>query len=159
MRRMRKLTVLLMFCLAISCITVSAADERLGTVVDGSLLTDDTDAESVVYPLARGVFLADGLGRLTITGSRTLCMAGSTTCYSTVDQVNVTLFLQRLEGNSWVNVQTPPTKSAYNTYYVSNSKTYSVSGGYYYRIYGSHSAYEGNTSEALSSCTNGLWVD
>lgn len=151
--------LMMLVCLAVSGITAVAADERVGTVVDGSLLTDASEAEASVDTVARGAFLANGTGSLAITGSRQVKMEGSTTAYQTVNEVNVTLHLQRLEGNSWVHVYTLPTKSAYNTYYVSNAKTKSVTGGYYYRVYGAHVAIKGSSSEALTSCTNGIWVD
>lgn len=160
MRKGQKILLLVMFaCLIFSGITVSAADDRLGTVVDGSLLTDGNEVTFTVSPKARGAFLASGTGTLTIAGSRYLQMTGRTTCYNTVDEVNVGLVLQRLEGNSWVHVYTLPTGYAYNAYTVSKSGYKTVTGGYYYRIYGGHAAIYNGTSEALTSYTNGLWVD
>lgn len=150
---------MMLICLTVSGITASAADERVGTVVDGSLLTDASEATASVNAVARGAFLANGTGGLSITGSRQVKMHGSTSACQTVDEVNVTLYLQRLVGNNWVHVYTLPKKSAYNTYYVSNSITKSVTGGYYYRVYGGHVAIEGSSSEASTSCTNGIWVD
>ena len=75
-----------------------------------------------------------------------------------MDEIKVTLFLQRLENGQWVHVATLGPKTKYNTNYVSNSKTYSVARGSYYRVYGGHTAIEGSKSEALTSYTNGVWV-
>lgn len=151
--------VLLTACMMFGSIHVSAADERLGTIVDGSLLTEETEVEGIGYPLARGSYLSSGTGGLTIEGSRSVRISGGTNAYQSVDEIKVTLLLQRLSGSQWVTVNTLGPKTAYNTYTVSNAKTYSVSGGYYYRVAGTHVVNEGSTSEAISSCTNGVWVE
>lgn len=153
------LPMLLLFCMLFGVIQVSAADELLGTVVDGSLLTDGTEADYTVTPKARGSYLASGNGNLKLSAYRTLYMSGSTSCYQSVDKVKVTLYLQRLVNGSWVTVQTLGPATGYNTYYVSNNNTYSVAGGYYYRVYGGHTAIEGSTSEAMTSFSNGFWVE
>ena len=150
--------VVLAFCLSMSTINAFAADEQLGTVVDGSLLTDATEADGVFYSKARGSILASGTGNIAIVGGRKVKMSGDTTAYRTVSKVKVTLYLQRLQGGSWVTVNTLGPKTNYSSYYVSNSNTYSVAGGYYYRVYGGHTAIDGSTSEAGTSCTDGVWV-
>lgn len=161
MRRRSKMIIMLMMlcCMVFSSISASAADELLGTVVDGSLLTDDTEVNYSVVPKARGVYLASGSGSLKLSAYRTLYMAGDTSCYQSVDKVKVTLYLQRLVNGTWTTVATLGPKTAYNTYYVSNSNTYSVAGGYYYRVYGGHGIVEGSTTEAQTSCSNGFWVE
>lgn len=161
MRKRSKIIIALavVCCMLFGSISVSAADELLGTVVDGSLLTDDTEVSYTVTPKARGIYLADGAGRLSLTAYRTLSMFGSTSCYQSVDKVKVTLYLQRLVNGTWTTVATLGPKTAYNDYYVSNSKSYSVAGGYYYRVYGGHGAIEGSKSEALTSFSNGFWVE
>ena len=161
MRRRSKMIITLMMlcCMVFSSIPVLAADELLGTVVDGSLLTDDTEVSFTVTPKARGTYLSSGTGNLRLSAYRTLSLSGSTSCYQAVDKVKVTLYLQRLVNGSWTTVSTLGPKTAYNDYYVYNSNSYSVSGGYYYRVYGGHSAIEGSTSEALTSYSDGFWVE
>lgn len=160
---MRKVKILflslIVSCIFLNSISAMAADERLGTVVDGSLLTDGSEAEGIVQPIARGAYLGSGNGRLSINSGRNVNVFGSTSCVRTSDQVRVTLHLQRLSGNTWVTVQTLGPKSAYNTYYVSNSGNYSVAGGYYYRVKGSHTAIKGETTETTVSYTDGLWIN
>ena len=160
---MRKLKSFIKFLLVVACFTATtmtafAADERLGTVVDGSLLIDGTEATGTFYPKARGSILASGTGNIAIVGSRTVKVSGDTTAYQTVSEVKVTLHLQRLEGGSWVPVCTLGPKTNYNSYYVSNSNTYSVAGGYYYRVYGGHTAINGSKAESGTSYTDGVWV-
>ena len=150
--------ILMMFCLLFSSIPVSAADYRENEVVDGSILTDDTEAEYVKYSKAKGTYLASGSGAISNLGGRKVYISGRTNCYRTSDEVRVTLTLQRLEGGSWVYVNSIGPVSAYNTYKVSTSGTFSVAGGYYYRVYGSHAAVKGSTGEACTSYSDGIWV-
>lgn len=139
---------------------VKAADERLGTIVDGSRLVEGTEVTGSTEELiARGTYLASGNGKLTKKGSGYVNVAGSTSCNRVSDEVKVTLHLQRLVGNTWTNVYTLGPKTAKNTSYVSNSKNYTITGGYYYRVSGSHSAKKGRTVEATASYTDGLWID
>jgi hypothetical protein len=147
-----------LLCFLFGALNVRAADDRLGTVVDGSVLTDQLEAESIVYPLMRGSYLSNGYASLKLAGTGKVTISGNTTAYQTVDEVNVTLYLQRLEDGYWEHVRTLGTKRAYNTNYVSNSATYTVTRGYYYRVTGTHVAIQGSTSEPLSSATDGVWV-
>lgn len=149
----------LVCCMVFGSISVSAADERLGTVVDGSLLTDETEVTCSTRTMSRGKYLASGSGRLSLSSYRKLYMSGDTSSLETVDKIKVKLYLQRLEGDEWRTVYTLGPKTAYNTYYVSAGNTYSVAGGHYYRVSGGHTAIKGSTSEALTSYSNGFWVD
>lgn len=161
MKRIKRvvLSLVLLLCLIAGSVNASAADERLGEIVDYSLLTDDSEAGLADYPVPFGINLCSGSGHITIAGTRKVTVAGSTTAYRTCDKVRVTLFLQRLEGNSWVTVKVLGGKTATNAYYVSNSATYSVTGGYYYRVSGGHTAIKGSTTESSTSYTNGIWVN
>lgn len=158
-RRRIYMLMLTVLCLLLGTTHAFAADERLGTIVDGSLLTDNASAEFVVNPLARGAFLSNGTGSISIVGGRKISAAGSTTCYYSVDNLNVSLCVERLVGNKWVNVYAGPVASAKNTYRVSTSKTYSVAGGYYYRVTGAHSASDDGAYESCASYTDGIWID
>lgn len=150
--------LLLLLCLLISTVSVSAADERLGEIVDYSLLTDDSEAGLANYPVPYGANFCSGSGHISIAGTRKVNVSGSTTAYRICDKVKVILYLQRLEGNSWVTVEVLGSKTAKNTNYVSNSKTYSVAGGYYYRVSGAHTTILNGTVESGASYTNGIWV-
>ena len=160
MKKMKKVLFpfLLLFALTLGTISVMAADELLGTVVDGSLLTEELEAEGIAYPRVRGSYLSSGSGRITIAGTRQVNVTGNTSAYQKVDKIKVTLHLQRLKSGSWVHVTTLGPKTNTNANYVSNSQTYSVTGGYYYRVYGAHTVIENGSSEAMTSCTDGVWV-
>lgn len=160
LKRRGLIALLFLFvCAVLSSATVFAADDRLGTIVDGSLLTDGTEASVNNQSLARGTYLSYGTGSLYLQGSRSVGVTGATVCHRTCDEVKVKLYLERLVGDNWVNVQIAPTKIAYSTNYVSDSQTYSVAGGYYYRMSGTHIAKKGSTTETTFSYSNGIWVD
>ncbi len=152
------LFVLLIICLNITSITTYAADEHLGTCVDGSILTEDNIVTGSTRSMSRGVYLGTGNARLTNNGGGVVNVWGDTSCYKTCDQVKVTLHLQRLVKGTWTTVTTLDTKVAYNTNYVSNSRNVTVTGGYYYRISGTHVAVKGKTTESTYSSTDGMWV-
>lgn len=145
----------LIFLLA-STLTSQAAEN--GDIIDGSILTNLSEVSGTTQSKGRGTYLAYGSAKLTNQGNHVLYVWGSTTCYQTSNQVKVTLHLQRLVNGVWSNVTTLDTKVAYNTNYVSNSKSVTVTGGYYYRISGSHTAIKGKTVETTSSVTDGMWV-
>lgn len=162
MTRIKRCAWIFMFiCLALGGLTTRAADNRIGTVVDGSLLVQGKNSvESVpAFSVGRGTYLSSGSGKLTIKGTHYVNVFGSTDCNRTCDEVKVTLHLQRLTGNTWTTVYTLPTKTAKNASYVSNSQNYTITGGYYYRVKGSHTAKKGTTTETTASYTDGLWID
>ena len=150
--------MILLSCFLLQSITVVAADDQLGTIVDGSLLTNGTEVKGIAQPIARGTYLGMGWGVLTINSGRNVNVSGTTTCNRTSDEVKVTLHLQRLKNGSWGTVQTLGTVVAYNTHIVSASKNYNVDGGYYYRVSGTHTAIKGKTVETLTSHSDALWI-
>lgn len=150
--------VSLMLCLILNALPVFAAEKQSGECVDGSTLTDNTSAEYTEYSRAKGTYLASGTGSISNLGGRQVRISGSTNCHRVSDEVKVTLMLQRLEGGSWVYVNSLAPVSAYNTSRVSTSGTFSVAGGYYYRVYGAHTAKKGSVSETCTSYSDGIWV-
>lgn len=157
--RKRHLLMFTVVCFLFGVMTVKAADERLGTIVEGSLLTEQKEVEGFSEIIARGTYLASGSGRLTNKGNHVVNVSGNTNCNRVCDEVKVTLHLQRLSGNTWVTIYTLGPKTATNTAYISNSKNYTIKGGYYYRVSGSHTAKKGSTTESTASYTDGLWID
>lgn len=160
MRRVKKvLGLFFAVCMMVSSISVHAADERLGMVVDGSLLTDKTEVELHEAPRTRGTYLASGTGTLAIKGPKYVNAFGSTSCYRVSDEVKVTLYLQQLVGNSWSTICRSGPTTAYDTHYVAKSQDYRLVGGSYYRLFGTHTAIKGSTVESIVSYTDGVWID
>lgn len=158
MRRKKWLLMFLLGCLLLQSVSAAAADDRLGTVVDGSLLTDGTEVKGIAQPIARGTYLGVGWGFLTINSGRNVNVSGTTSCNRTSDEVKVTLHLQELSGGGWWTVRTLGPKVAYNTNFVSASRDYNVTGGHYYRVMGTHTAIKGSTVESTASYTDGIWI-
>ena len=160
MKLVKKILVLVVVlsCVLGNIISVDAADEQIGTVVDGSVLTDKSEVSGSTLSPARGTYLGYGSATLTDKGNKVVNVSGFTSCYQNCDQVKVTLHLQRLVSGTWTTVTTLDTKIAYNTHYVSNSRNVTVTGGYYYRITGTHVAVNGKVTESTSSSTDGMWV-
>lgn len=152
------LSIFLLLCTLLSSMDAMAADERLGEVVGGSLLTEDVESEGIAHSRLRGAFLSYGTGGIANSGNKRVSISGRTVCYSTCDKVKVTVHLQRLVGNSWVTIATLGPKTATNTYTVSASNTYKVTGGYYYRVSGGHVAFKDGGNEAVASFSNGIWI-
>lgn len=155
--RLFLIPLMLLICFAVSTAFVSAEDTE--TIVDGSKLTHELQAEGIAYPTLRGKYFNTGSGAITVTGYRQVLVTGETIARQTVDSAKVTIHLQRLEGGSWVTLASYGPTVKYNTYYVSASRTYSVSGGYYYRMRGSHTVIEGDIFESAVSATDGIWID
>ncbi len=151
-------SMLMLFCLLLNCMNVLAADEYLGEVVDGSVLTDDQEAEGIAYPRMRGVFLAHGKCGIQNSGNHTIIVSGSTDCYVTCDEVKLTLVVERLVDDSWKTYKVIGTKTAFNNYTVTKEKQLTVTGGYYYRVKSAHVAIKGDTVESFGGATNGIWV-
>lgn len=159
MRKSKLLRVLfLVVSIMTSSISTYAADERLGTIVDGSLLTDKTEVELHEAPRAKGTYLANGSGTLSILDTRYVNAFGCTSCYRTCDEVKVTIHIQRLVGNSWSSIAISGPTTAYNTYYVDKSQDYRLVGGSYYRLYGTHTAIKDDKFETVVSYTDGIWI-
>lgn len=159
MKGVRKLTALvLLLCMLVGSLHASAADELLGTTVDGSLLTDETSAEITVYPKARWSYMSFGTGSISIVSGRTLGVTGTTNAYRTVDSLMVLVSIQRLENGSWKTVKVGTAATASNNYSVSTSYTHTVEGGFYYRVYGAHSVTHEGKTEATTSYSDGIWV-
>lgn len=156
--RRRLLSVLLFICLALGALTASAEEYEVGSVVDGSVLTQELSAEGIAYPRLRGTYVNNGSGSISITGPRSVMITGSTTARQTSDSVKVTVHLQQLKNGSWVTIASYGPVVKYNNYYVSTSRTYSVTGGYYYRMTGGHTVIENGAFESITSATNAVWV-
>lgn len=153
------LSMLLLMCILLKPFYTMAADNRLGEIIDGSVLTDEKEAESISYPRLRGSFLNNGICSISNEGNRTVNVTGSTTCYTTCDKVKVYLYLERLVGKNWQSYKIVDPAIAENDYHVSKSKNYSVDGGYYYRVTSTHVAVKGKQVETLGGETSGIWID
>lgn len=160
MKSLKKFLSLTIILASMMTLNVSAEEDwrsLLGTVVDGSTLTDDQESTGEALPKARGYYLSDGSSYISDEGNNTIYISGSTSCHRTADELRADVYLQRLVNGNWETV-TYQYHSEYNTYYAHNGFYILVTPGYYYRTLTSHVAIKGDTIEALSSATSGLYI-
>ena len=137
---MRKqiLGLLLSMCMILGmCMTTYASENEptLGDVVDGSILTNESSSESILYNPARGNILNRGVARISEIGS------GQINVYGAVMAA--------------VQCDTPVSYTSLLT----KSYNYTVTKGYYYRVMAGCIATKAGTTETQIPITNGIWVD
>lgn len=121
--------------------------------VDGTLLTTDSESEFVYESMLRGAYLYKGTGTITNPGIGLVGAGGTTIATMSVPSISVSVSIQRYNGSGWTTVANWTT-SASNTNYVGSSKTYSVTRGYYYRVYTVHAA----NGEYAFGATSGIYI-
>lgn len=152
------MAICFVICFSLMMLNVNAAGPRDGEVVDGSLLTSDSKVEGSWRAIARGNYLASGVGSIENHGNGVIKIAGSTLCNRVCDKVVVNLYLERLVNGSWVSVD-QRYHTAYNTTQASYNTSLVVATGYYYRVQGVHMAVKGSTTETSNSWSSGIWIN
>lgn len=132
--------------------------DHLGEMLDGSMLTDEQEAEDTVTPRLRSSFLAQGFVKIVNNGNGVVGIGGSTSCFSDCDVVKLNLYLERSHGDSNFSSYKSFTYVAYNENYLGRSMNYAVEKGYYYRLRGYHYASKGGEAENLISRTDGIYI-
>lgn len=143
-----------------TCLTTYASENPpgLGKVVDGSVLTNENSSEIEIYNRTRGNILNRGIAKITNNGNGSVNSYGAVLPAVTCDTLKLAMNLQRLEGNSWVNVKTY-SATEYNSSLLTRSYNCNVKGGYYYRVKAACIATDGGTTETQIPITNGIWID
>lgn len=136
------------------------ADEPqyLGNIVDGSVLTDDNEAEDLQQTRLRNSYLYQGFVKITNNGNGIVGIGGSTECFVKCDTVKLNLYLERSKGDSNFSSYKSFTYTASNTNFLGRSLNYVVEKGYYYRLRGYHYASKDGKAENLGSRTNGIYI-
>lgn len=129
----------------------------LGETVDGSLLTDENSAESILYNPAKGNILNSGLARITNNGDGSVNAYGAVLPAVKCDKLSLTINIQRLQNGTWVNVKSY-SNTVYNASLLTKSYNCSVTKGYYYRVMAGCIATKGGTTETQIPVTNGIWI-
>ena len=156
---MKKAISIFMSLIMIICVgtygtvQVKAADELV--CVDGSYLLDgESETTGDMEVSTWGYYLKSGTSALSEISTGKIGAGGSTTGNRVVDEISVTVVVQRLVNGSWQNYLTW-SASKTDAAYVSTSKTLYVPTGYYYRVCCSHHA----STDSGYSNTNGLYID
>ena len=151
------LTLVSIMSCSINVIAEENWESLLGTVVDGSVLTNEQESTGEALKELRGYYLSNGSSYIADQGNGTVYISGSTSCHRTADELRVDVYLQRLVGNDWELV-TYQYYSEYNTYYAHNGFYIAVAPGYFYRTVTNHTAIKGDTVEYLTSKTDWLYI-
>lgn len=139
--------------------TVYAAEPQyLGEIVDGSVLTDDSEAEDYQQVRLKNSYLYNGFVKITNNGNGIVGIGGSTSCFVTCDVVKLNLYLERSKGDSNFSSYKSFTYTANNTHSLTKGLSYAVEKGYYYRLRGYHYASKDGKAENLGSRTNGIYI-
>ena len=143
-----------------SCLSVKATEISLeqNVIVDGSILTDDSISEKVLYNRTRGNILNRGVARITNNGNGSVNVYGAVLLAVKCDTLRLEMTLQRYEGGGWENIKSYSNISS-NASLLSKSYNYSVKRGYYYRVKAACIATKNGTSESQMPITNGIWID
>lgn len=160
---MRKqiLGLLLSMCMILGmCMTTYASENEptLGDVVDGSILTNESSSESILYNPARGNILNRGVARISEIGSGQINVYGAVMAAVQCDTLRLEMNVQQLRNGNWVNIKNY-SSTASNTSLLTKSYNYTVTKGYYYRVMAGCIATKAGTTETQIPITNGIWVD
>lgn len=164
MKTARKFLVLVISLIASISFSITAAAQEdwkdlLGTIVDGSVLTDNKESTGTVREdITKGQYLSDGSSYISDEGNNIVYISGTTYCHRTAEELRADVYLQRLVNGTWVTV-TSQYHSEFNTYYAHNGFDILVKPGYYYRTVTNHVAIKGDTVESMTSRTDGLYID
>lgn len=101
--------------------------------------------------------ISGGQCKIVNNGDGTISISGSTSTYSAVGLIGVTLNLQYYSGGKWSTSKTYSyTKSNSNS--VSGGKILSVSTGYNYRVVAQHTSLNGSISESGQSYSEAIYI-
>lgn len=132
--------------------------QYLGQEIDGSVLTDNSEAEDLQQVRLRNSYLGEGFIKIVNNGNGVVGIGGSTSCFVTCDTVKLNLYLERSKGDTGFYSYKSFEYTAYNTYTLVKGFNYAVEKGYYYRLRGYHYASKNGVGENLGSVTNGIYI-
>lgn len=133
--------------------------DELGTVVDGSLLTNELQAEADSRSLLRGNYLSYGTTSIVNHEDGTVGVGGSTVAHVVCDKLYLTITLQQKVGDDWYDYRTWESTKR-DSAILSKGYTVEVPSGFYYRVKGLHLVEEnGDNSESQVTHSDGIWVE
>lgn len=155
MKKVITMALTLVMCVSFAftgTMQLQAADELI--CVDGSYLLDDAE-ESIgeAVSITRGYYFKSGSSTISEIGTGKIGVGGDTTGQRIVNEISVTVSVERLVNGKWYTYHTWSAEKT-NAAYVSTSKTLTVPTGYYYRVVCSHYA----ASDTGYSNTNALYI-
>lgn len=155
-RKYYKRSGLLAVILLLSLFTVPVSAGTGDRIVDGSVLTYETESDSRDLPQTMGEYLLNGYCKIVNRGNGQIAAGGTTTADGTVERVGIGIIVERYDetDNAWGYYDSWQYFRE-NAMSASSSKILNVEKGYYYRVVAIHSA----NSDMSSSYTNGIYID
>ncbi len=145
-------------CLGMGTVSEAAASDK-AIVVDGSALTHESEASTIVYSQLKGYYLLSGSGAIGMPYNGKAAATGTTFARTDLPAVGVTVSVQRYNGSGWTSVYSW-SRTAYNAYKVTTSQTINVTPDYYYRVYTNHIVETPSGDlEILRGSTDGIWIN
>lgn len=115
---------------------------------------------SVAFPIAEAraaTMEAGGSCFMTPTG-KSVEFGGTTSSGDDEDVIRITAILYEQRNGTWHEVARV-SKTKYNNYFVSASKSVTVSGGHYYKVTSTHYVKTGSNESTSHGHTSSYWID
>jgi len=111
-----------------------------------------------ISPMSTAIAISSATYNISKASSTSVNVSASTTANQTADVVGGTIYLQQWNGTAWINIKSR-NFIAYDSNYDSDSTTWTVTSGYYYRTKTVHSATLGNDTASKTNYTGGILVN
>lgn len=155
----RIIKTMMLLCLTLVVSNLQTVEAKLldseGTVVDGSVLTDQTTAKDETFALGKGADLYRGGVQISAIDGKTVNIYGFTFANHTCDSIDLYLFLEQYKNGAWRTYGIYEF-TADNVSTLSKSKNVTVEPGYYYRARGYHRTYKDGRQESVGTTTDGI---
>lgn len=114
---------------------------------------------SVVLPISKArASMMNVTGDCSFSNSgRNVTFGGETDSGKVEDEIGVTAILWEKQGNTWVEVSRV-SKTRYDSDYVDTDKSYSITGGHYYKVTATHYTCTNGVTSTGSSHTGSFWI-
>ena len=167
MRKALRDIALVSCCALTMSINTFAAEPVDGQIIDGSVLTHETQNETMelfdwnfessdgIMPF--GSYYAAGSCGIAKESSNSVYITATTECYVKCSTVIVEVTLQKLENSTWKYV-TSRSNTESNSYDATVEDTVRVNSGYYYRTISTHSATKNGKTESGSVTGKSIYV-
>lgn len=131
--------------------------DDIGQIIDGSMLTNDKQAEDYVFNVKRGADFYQGGAKISVLSSNSINAFGYTFAYHDCESIDLYLYVEKLVGDSWQSYKSFKFTDE-NVSTLSKSITLQVPSGYSYRLRGYHRTYNNGRQESSSTVTDGVYV-
>ena len=156
-KRIKAIALMLVFYILFVGMGLVAAADDSEWGGKTSTFIEALESEDFWYNLFRGTYLQSGNCKISAPGGYYVKLSGGTDAYQTCDMVRATIYLDRYEDGSWIEIDSA-VFTATNAYTVNGYEQIPVLPGYYYRARGYHTVRKGTVTETAYTLSNGIWI-